>query len=241
MLFKLGPKGWEQQSSRLFYGPGPFEFLAAPGAVAVFSFVDLDGDLAWRAGEPSALMSGLTVTDGKSAELGSIVPASGGPPPLVAFSLKTPTVSEELVKVHRGDQANLDDERFTEDAAKLGWWQPADFAVKYGVGVSMLEAYDATRTPVIFVHGAEGSPANFRKLIAELDHTKFQPWVYSYPSGIRLELAATTLRRIVDDLQLRLKFTRARRHARNPGFRFALSLLSCPPRVFERTPRGPRP
>jgi pimeloyl-ACP methyl ester carboxylesterase len=206
VLFRSGAQGWQRQASRVLYAPGAFEFLTTPGPAQVFVFVDADGDSAFSAGEASAALDVPDQPGGATFEAGALTPSPGGPPPVQALDLKAAGVSEELVKVHRGDEARFDEERFTEAASKLGFWQPADFAVKYGVGVSFLEAYDADKTPVLFVHGAQGTPAHFAPIVQALDHSRFQAWVYSYPSGIRLELAATTLKRIVDDLQLKHGF-----------------------------------
>ena len=43
---------------------------------------------------------------------------------------------------------------------------------------------------MLFVHGAEGYPQQFAKLIEGLDRTRFQPWFFFYPSGARLEAVA---------------------------------------------------
>ncbi len=210
VLLRDGGHGWEIQSSRLLYTPGPFVFLTRPGTVSVYAFADTNGDSQWNPGEPSVALEQRTLADGESSDVGSItLDAAASPAPLTEMNLSAGSVTEELVKVHRGDICTLDEERFHEDSANLGFWQPADFALKYGVGISFLEPYDPRRTPVIFVHGAAGTPAHFATVIAGLDRTRYQPWVYSYPSGIRIELAATTLMRIMDDLKLKLGFKRA--------------------------------
>ena len=37
------------------------------------------------------------------------------------------------------------------------------------------------------MHGSGGNPADFRFLIEGLDRSRYQPWVYFYPTGTRLE------------------------------------------------------
>ena len=208
LLHQVEQKGWQRQSSRVLYEAGAFEFLASPGHLQVFAFVDLNGDHAWSEGEPSASSREKSWAAGATFDTGELEPVPQGQPPAVAIDLRTPALSEELVKVHRGDACTLAEARFTEEAATMGFWRPADFAIQHGVGVSFLQPYDAKKVPVLFVHGAQGTPVHFRALIDSLDRSRFQPWVYSYPSGIRLELAASTLKRIVDDLQLNLGFER---------------------------------
>jgi pimeloyl-ACP methyl ester carboxylesterase len=206
VMFVRGASGWEQYSNRILSRPGSFEFLATPGSGHLFVFVDLDGDLMWEPGEPSALVPSYDLVAGEKLELGALRLDPDGPAPLAPPSLASADVSDELVRVHHSDLATLDDERFGAQATKQGFWQPVDFAMKYGVGVSFLEPYDPSRTPVLFVHGAKGSPADFKAIIAGLDRSRYQAWVFSYPSGLRLELVATTLTRIVDGLQHELHF-----------------------------------
>lgn len=199
--------GWTRYSTRLLYRPGPFEFLARPGKYKVFAFVDLDLDQQFDPAEPSALSPELEVKAGAAGTFSALSPRQGGEAPPIAIAVSgAGEVAQELVKVHRGDLCTLAEERMKEEAGKLGYWQPVDFATRYGVGVSMLEQYRSDRIPVVFVHGASGYPENFEKLIAAMDRRRFQPWVYSYPSGIRLSLAASTLKRILDDLQNQLGF-----------------------------------
>jgi pimeloyl-ACP methyl ester carboxylesterase len=73
-------------------------------------------------------------------------------------------------------------------------------------GIYFLQPYDPDRIPVLFVHGAIGFPQSFETLIANLDRTRFQPWVAVYPSGSRLASVADYLSRNVANLQLRHGF-----------------------------------
>jgi pimeloyl-ACP methyl ester carboxylesterase len=62
--------------------------------------------------------------------------------------------------------------------------------------------------PVLFVHGINGTPANFAYLIEHLDHARFQAWVYNYPSGLYLHAVANHLNQTVAKLQLRYQMPR---------------------------------
>lgn len=66
----------------------------------------------------------------------------------------------------------------------------------------LLEKYDPSRIPVLFVHGTDGSPANFKYPIEHLDRQRFQPWVYYYPSSARLGLIADHLAQTVLQVEL---------------------------------------
>lgn len=98
---------------------------------------------------------------------------------------------EQLTSV--GDIVTLADTRFSRKNAESSLWRPLDAVVTSPPGVYFLEPYDAHKVPVLFIHGIAGSPTNFADLIGGLDRRRFQPWVYSYPSGARLSLIADHL------------------------------------------------
>ena len=62
------------------------------------------------------------------------------------------------------------------------------------------------KIPVLFVHGINGTPTNFRYLVEHLDRTKYQPWLYYYPSGVRLSGIADHLDQTMKALQLQHGF-----------------------------------
>jgi pimeloyl-ACP methyl ester carboxylesterase len=82
-------------------------------------------------------------------------------------------------------------------------WRPFDFIVAGHAGVWFLERDDPRKTPVLFVHGLGGNPATFAYLIERLDRTRFEPWVYYYPTGVHLAGAADHLAQTVAKLGLR--------------------------------------
>src|SRR5260221_850492 len=72
-------------------------------------------------------------------------------------------------------------------------WKFYDFLLETKPGIYFLEPYDPKKIPVLFVHGIGGTPRDFRSLIAALDHDHFQPWVFYYPSGARLDAISALL------------------------------------------------
>jgi pimeloyl-ACP methyl ester carboxylesterase len=96
-----------------------------------------------------------------------------------------------------GEVTTLSDPRFGAENVRAGMRAPYDFILNVGPGVYFLEKYDPSRIPVLFVHGIDGSPDNFRYLIERLDRRRFQAWVYYYPSGARLGLIADHLAQTV--------------------------------------------
>ncbi|MEN9974300.1 MAG: hypothetical protein RLZZ282_306 [Verrucomicrobiota bacterium] len=103
------------------------------------------------------------------------------------------SISRRGVRFSLGEIANLDDPRFAATRGEEGLWSPATMAIQNGFGIYFLEPYDPARIPVIFIHGAAGSPQDWRLAMERLDRRRYQCWFYFYPSGGRLENAAEAL------------------------------------------------
>jgi pimeloyl-ACP methyl ester carboxylesterase len=70
----------------------------------------------------------------------------------------------------------------------------------------LLQRYDPNRTPVIFVHGLQETPANWAPMINALRDEQwirehYQFWFFSYPSGYPYPYSAALLRRDLDDIK----------------------------------------
>jgi hypothetical protein len=101
------------------------------------------------------------------------------------------------VFVKFGRVTTLDDKIFAQENGSTGYWKPLTFLRDFGIGIHFLEPYDPDKIPILFVHGAVGTPIGWKKIVETMDRTKFQPWFYYYPSGIRLDDAASTLNEII--------------------------------------------
>ena len=73
---------------------------------------------------------------------------------------------------------------------------------------NFLDAFDPAKTPVHFVHGAAGSPQDWRHAMERIDRRRYQPWFYVYPSGMRLDNAADALDKGIHYLHQRYRFER---------------------------------
>lgn len=91
------------------------------------------------------------------------------------------------------DLVDLNDSRFSPENVRKGVWLPDTFQDRVAGGVYFLEGRDRERMPVLFIHGIYGSPRDFRSLIAGLDRRRWQPCVFYYASGARLQLVAEQL------------------------------------------------
>ena len=90
------------------------------------------------------------------------------------------------IPINLGEVAKTSEARFSGEAAQSGYWEPAGYPMNAGIGIYFTEKYDPGRTPVVFVHGAAGSPNDFNDFLRKFDRKRFQLWFYHYPSGRRL-------------------------------------------------------
>jgi len=82
---------------------------------------------------------------------------------------------------------SLDDEFFDPRYGTIGLYNPVEFSSHTQGSMFGLEDYDPQKTMVLFVHGATGTPRDWKFFVEKLDRKRFQPWFYYYPSGMPLE------------------------------------------------------
>jgi len=103
--------------------------------------------------------------------------------------------------------STLDAPAFTGSHGRQGLWQPLSFVKEKRSGVYLLEPYDARKIPVLFIHGAGGTPQDWRFFISKLDRNRYQPWVYYYPTGLPIDLSAAWLQNFVASLHREYGFS----------------------------------
>ena len=172
-----------------------WHFALSKGTYRTAAFDDVNADLIYQPGEPfvgaDTSRSFECVSANRYEDVSLSIPAVS--PVLFdriidvgeRFSSRpsgssTPNTLGELTAI--GAIADLSDPRFSQENAESSLWRPFDFIVSSQPGIYFLEPYDERKTPVLFVHGSGGTPANFAYLIARLDRTRYQPWLYLYPS-----------------------------------------------------------
>jgi pimeloyl-ACP methyl ester carboxylesterase len=173
--------------------------------------------LHYQKGEPAAWFGDtapqkITLKDGEMSE-GLVIRLSTDVPEGTDEVIRPEKTAEDEVKlgrakVSRGEVVSLDDPRFTEDKGKEGLWKPVHSAILNGYGLYFLGPYDQARVPVVFVHGAGGYAQEFRTIIEHLDQTKFQPWVFQYPSGLGLDVLGNELVQALSELYAKYRFGR---------------------------------
>lgn len=144
-------------------------------------------------------------------------------PPGVNFSGK-----QEFLKklTHNGQVLKIYHEYFSLEKASTGYWQPSSFMKVFGAHIYLAEDYDPRKIPLLFVHGTEGSPHNWIYICMRLDRSRYQPWFFYYPSGIRLPLAAALLNEELRELQQKLGFKKMGVIAHSVGGLTARSFLT---------------
>ena len=82
---------------------------------------------------------------------------------------------------------------FDKPQVELGAWKSAAFLDSYGTALFLTEPWDRRRTPVLLVHGINGSPRDFGWIAERFRGTAYQPVVFFYPSGMALADASEQL------------------------------------------------
>ena len=219
-LLRPAASKWQVADHFVLEGPGRWVFSASPGNYALAAFQDLNRDFKLEPDEPfygANQDEQLTCVSGeRRTDLALRIPAAGRTGrdeifDVAALQVRSPSEQLELSLSQVtaiGEVVNLADPRFDPAVAADGLWRPYDFLFKGQPGIYFLGDYDKAKIPVLFVHGINGSPQNFRALIEQLDRDRFQPWVYYYPSGGALATVADHLTQSMRKLQLQHGFTR---------------------------------
>ncbi|PMG08973.1 hypothetical protein BCU98_08755 [Vibrio splendidus] len=92
---------------------------------------------------------------------------------------------------------DLSDPPFKKGNAKLGMWQPLTFLLEDNAGLYFLSEYDPNKIPILFVHGINATALDFAPLIEKIDQSKYQIWVFNYPSGLSLPLNSKGLNNLL--------------------------------------------
>ncbi|MGB3050227.1 MAG: alpha/beta fold hydrolase [Polyangiales bacterium] len=185
--------------------PGKYRFSVRQGLYMIAAHEDANENERLDPGEPHALYEDFEILDVKAKSNRSRLNmelSTVRAPALDRISVQVP----EKIEMRMGEVARLEDPRFDPSTGPMGMWTPRKFYDTYGAGVFMLQAYDKEKTPVLFIHGMSGHPREFTALIESLDPELYQPWVFQYPSGARLQNVVDALRRVLESMHAKQKF-----------------------------------
>jgi len=193
-----------------------FSFIVSEGVYYISAFEDINKNLTWDEGErfgyfgnPTAILvdaEEIVSADQKSKRVFDVeLRQKNGysaemPRSIVSENLAAPSFLKSAVI------KNLDDKFFAQENGSLGYWKPLSFIKEIGIGIFFLEAYDPDKIPVLFVHGANGTPADWKPIVAKLDRQLYQPWFFYYPTGFRLNSTANYLNFLVHNLHREYRF-----------------------------------
>jgi len=193
--------------------PGAYELLVREGRYRLFAFEDVNGNLTYDPGEwaghygtPHEVVTqwggvawgiDIEISDNPSAQIPSLTDT------LLAYS-----AGQRKPSTSAGSLADLDDPAFSAEEGERGFWAPLEAFRRSGCNIYFLEPYRRGRIPVLLVHGAAGSPQDWRYFIEHLDRSGYQPWIFHYPSGARLETVSLLLRKKLYDLDQKYRLER---------------------------------
>ena len=220
VLIRREGESWSIFDHFVVEGAGRWAFVVTPGTYALGAFEDANENLVYDPEE-----SALAAVDGPQLVLAAgareegidlRIPIEGrariaGSIDITALQARTHHdqlhFSAGLLSV-QGERVSLDDARFDPEKGRLGLWKPLDFVLDVGAGIYFLEDHVEGKIPVLFVHGIEGTPRQFAPLVESLDADRYEPWLYYYASGGRLESVSDHLAQLVLQLTVRHRVER---------------------------------
>jgi len=182
---------------------GYFAIMLPTGSYDLLFFVDRNGDGLYVTNE----VVGRTppdspiAVDASTAADGIAVPA-----PDVEIEIDSPRSAPIAVRVEVKPQpsvvASVDDPIFDPDLGAVGVYDPSRFLARTQRWLFSVGGADFSRTQLVLVHGIDGTPRDFRALVAGIDRSRYSVWLFYYPSGLSLDQLGTalaqTVRRLVD-------------------------------------------
>lgn len=159
-------------------------------------FEDKNKDLTLQAEEAFSVINLRDYKDKSEIEVTLVVNEKELPKAFVDRSLSS-LLKIELDLVDIGAVVSLTDPPFEKANAKLGMWQPLTFLLENNTGLYFLSEYDPNKIPILFVHGINSTALDFAPLIEKVDKSKYQIWVFNYPSGLSLSLNSKGLNNLL--------------------------------------------
>jgi pimeloyl-ACP methyl ester carboxylesterase len=207
--------------------PGRFMVYVPAGSYRVFAYCDANRDGVFTGGEACGSAggrNGIRAGEGEVAAGIKVARPAAADGPRGGISIRDDgAVPRQSVN---GERMKLYDEKFCQQNAEAGWWQPTLFMKAFGANIYAADAYAPGKVPVLFIHGAEGSPQNWAYFHYRLSDPRYVKWYYYYPTGIRLALAARLLYEALLDMKKHYGFSRICITAHSMGGLIARHLLA---------------
>jgi hypothetical protein len=191
---------------------GSFMIYVPEGRYVIYAVCDMDNDSIFETDEVTGIYNGgkeILVENGVIKKDVDITVSKNNAGKIefprelaIEDDFNTPTYTGG-----NGQIKKIYDEMFSPDKAASGWWTPSSFMKEYGANIYFMEPYDSGKIPVLFIHGAKGSPQDWVYFLIRLDRNRYQPWFFYYPSGMRLSLSSKILYEKLKELQKQYGFT----------------------------------
>ena len=189
---------------------GEYELMVAKGNYYVFAYWDKNSNLVFDVGEPAGQYGDpKMVTAPAGGVVGKIdIDITEKTKCIeVPFGFEvSPEKPKKLYSRLAGAIVDLDDELFSEEHGLKGYWEGVSFFKEFGGNIYFLEEYDPQKIPILFIHGATGTPKGWKYFVDNIDRTLFQPWFFYYPSGSRIQSMSYLLSWKLENLQAKYHF-----------------------------------
>ncbi len=214
----------------LLHTSGGFELIVPNGSYELMAFVDENRNLQLDRGEPTAHRGDrqhaiVATGTGIIGELNLQIARADAPPLPIGTDFSR-CGAKLTHSTQAGAIADLNDPLFAEAYGVKAYWSPLEFFREVGGNVYFLEPYDPKRIPVLFIHGAAGTPQDWRYFFEHLDRKRYQAWCFYYPSGTSLESMAHLLSWKLLNLRMQYRFEHLYVVAHSMGGLVARSFLA---------------
>jgi uncharacterized alpha/beta hydrolase family protein len=195
----------------MLHEPGPYELMVPAGTHNIIAFIDKNRNLTYDYGEPAGqILSHELISTSAGGVVGDLdIVISERDNGKIDFPIGSKLPQKEYSGFYStcpGAIINIEDNLFAEKYARKGFWAPLEFYKEIGGNIYFLEKYDPDKIPILFVHGASGSPQNWKTILKSIDRTKYQPWFFYYPSGASIDSMSYLLFWKLYNLQAKYKF-----------------------------------
>ena len=192
------------------HGAGEYELALDQGNYYVFAFQDKNSNLIYDAGEPAGQHDNPKLVRvpavGVVYDIDIRIPAEGSRIVIPRGTEISSIKPQKLYSRQAGVIADLDDARFSEENGVKGFWEYGSFFNELGGNIYFIEKYDPKKIPILFIHGATGTPRGWKYFVDHIDRSRFQPWFFYYPSGNRIDSMAYLLLWKLTNLQTKYQF-----------------------------------
>ncbi|HTY43130.1 MAG TPA: hypothetical protein VMH79_14765 [Thermoanaerobaculia bacterium] len=178
---------------------GYYGLLLPAGRYDLVFFADLNRDGYYEADEvvgktppdSPVEVSAARSSDGITLEAPAITVAFDHPSTVDA-ALRIPVLPRPFVV------ESVDDPLFAPEMGELGVYRPNVFLTKTQSWFFSMGVPDFSKAQLVLVHGIDGTPRDFKTLIASIDRSRYHIWLFYYPSGLALDQLGSVLARGIE-------------------------------------------